>query len=79
MWKDAVLHQHDDAPEDLQGVGPRRWAKPLTEVEWSKRMEESCGKDEEAGVRNAAGEHRTMYGERKGWVFVQNVTHETIV
>ena len=26
---------------DLQGVGPRRGAKPLTEVEWPKKKERS--------------------------------------
>ena len=25
-WKDAVLHQKGESPEDLQGVGPWRWA-----------------------------------------------------
>ena len=28
--KDAVLLQHGEAPEELQGVGPWRWAELLT-------------------------------------------------
>ena len=28
--RDAVLLKHFGAPEDLQGVGHRRWVKPLT-------------------------------------------------
>ena len=37
VWKDAVLHQHGEAPEELQSVGPRRWTKALTGPEWSKK------------------------------------------
>ena len=31
LWKDAILHEHDEASEDLQRVGPQSWVKSLTE------------------------------------------------
>ena len=34
--KGRLLHQHGKTPEELHGVGPRRWVKPLTGVEWPK-------------------------------------------
>ena len=36
VWKDAVLHQQGEAPEDQHDAGLWRWAKPMTRVEWPK-------------------------------------------
>ena len=37
--KDAVLLQHGEAPEELQGVGPGRWAELLTGSSGQNGME----------------------------------------
>ena len=37
VWKDAVLLQYGEEPEELQGVGPRRWTKALMGPDWSKK------------------------------------------
>ena len=36
MREDAVHIRYGDASEELQGVGPRRWTKRLTGVDWPK-------------------------------------------
>ena len=48
LWKDSVLHQLSEAPEKLQGVVPRWWAKPLWGLNSQNGMEgfevvQTCG------------------------------------
>ena len=36
-WEDTALHRYGEVSGDLKGVGSRKRAQPMMEVEWLKR------------------------------------------